>query len=158
MYKLRRRFYKLRRRFYKLRRSFKITPTLHTFNIRAKATFERRKGPQGRGPHRSQRRRPPSASEEKAPPSAPEGATIVLRKGKDYRAEGGPRPRGPNLWNILQGLRNIHIYYFFARIVWPLRHLLVSLQRTSRRRRVPRRNPADWCDVRHVASYCKAVE
>ena len=29
---------------------------------------------------------------------------------------------------------------------------------TNRRRRVSRRNPADCCDVRHVASYCKAVK
>ena len=38
--------------------------------------------------------------------------------------------------------------------LWPSEFFFVILQRTSRRRRVSRRNPGDCCDVGHVASDC----
>ncbi len=49
--------------------------------------------------------------------------------------------------------RIIRMTTVFSKSYRPLKINVVSLQRSSRRRRVSRRNPADYCDVRHVASY-----
>ena len=55
------------------------------------------------------------------------------------------------------GLRNRKKRIISTVKLWPSEFFFVILQRTSRSRRVSRRNNLLNCDVGHVASYCKAV-